>query len=95
MKVADDGIGFSKETANRLFDRFYRSDDSSVQLETGSGLGCRWLKLSLITITDRSQPKAMDLAREVNLWFLSQSDTCPFLISVCLLLSVKKVWDAN
>ena len=37
--VKDSGIGFTKEAGNRLFDRFYRSDDSQVQSEAGSGLG--------------------------------------------------------
>ncbi|HKJ31356.1 MAG TPA: HAMP domain-containing sensor histidine kinase, partial [Balneolales bacterium] len=37
--VSDTGIGFSPKTANRLFDRFYRSDDAPVQSESGSGLG--------------------------------------------------------
>ena len=39
LTVTDSGLGFTKETATRLFDRFYRSDNSSVQSETGSGLG--------------------------------------------------------
>ena len=44
LTVTDSGIGFTKETETRLFDRFYRSDNSSVQSETGSGLGLSLVK---------------------------------------------------
>lgn len=39
LVVKDSGVGFTKETGDRLFDRFYRSDDAQVQSEKGSGLG--------------------------------------------------------
>jgi signal transduction histidine kinase len=37
--VRDTGAGFGPDEADRLFDRFYRSDDAAVQAEPGSGLG--------------------------------------------------------
>jgi signal transduction histidine kinase len=39
LMVSDTGVGFVAEEADRLFDRFYRSDDATVQAEPGSGLG--------------------------------------------------------
>ncbi|HKJ46685.1 MAG TPA: ATP-binding protein [Balneolales bacterium] len=44
LVVEDTGIGFSKETQDRIYDRFYRSDDAPVQSETGSGLGLSLVK---------------------------------------------------
>ena len=37
--VEDTGFGISQEELPKVFDRFFRSDDSRVQEETGSGLG--------------------------------------------------------
>lgn len=51
MTVTDSGIGFTTETGERLFDRFYRSDDSPVQAETGSGLGLSLVK-AIVTYYD-------------------------------------------
>lgn len=39
FSVEDTGAGFSPGEADRLFDRFYRSDDAAVQAQAGSGLG--------------------------------------------------------
>jgi signal transduction histidine kinase len=39
VKVIDSGIGISPEERSKLFQRFYRSDDSSVQSQRGTGLG--------------------------------------------------------
>lgn len=39
IHVSDTGIGFDKETKNRLFERFYRADQEDVQNSPGSGLG--------------------------------------------------------
>lgn len=39
LAVEDTGVGFAPAEADRLFDRFYRSDDPAVQAEPGSGLG--------------------------------------------------------
>ena len=39
LTVSDTGAGFEPAAADRLFDRFYRSDDAAVQAEPGSGLG--------------------------------------------------------
>lgn len=59
LTVSDTGIGFSKETAGRLFDRFYRSDDSEVQSEPGSGLGLSLVRAIVTyykgTITAKSE----------------------------------------
>ena len=37
--VRDSGHGFSEETSERMFDRFFRANESEIQQESGSGLG--------------------------------------------------------
>lgn len=37
--VEDSGHGFSAETSERMFDRFFRADESEIQKQSGSGLG--------------------------------------------------------
>lgn len=44
LSVRDTGVGFEPSEAERLFDRFYRSDDPSVQAHGGSGLGLAIIK---------------------------------------------------
>jgi two-component system OmpR family sensor kinase len=39
LEVADDGPGFDRDTADRLFERFYRADPSRSRASGGSGLG--------------------------------------------------------
>lgn len=39
LSVDDSGYGFSTETAEKMFDRFYRSDAAEIQKKSGSGLG--------------------------------------------------------
>ncbi|MGH2538442.1 MAG: GAF domain-containing protein [Candidatus Promineifilaceae bacterium] len=39
VTVADSGIGIGKETLKKIFERFYRADDPSVQQVAGTGLG--------------------------------------------------------
>jgi signal transduction histidine kinase len=39
IDVADTGIGIKPEEAERVFDKFYRSDDPRVEKITGTGLG--------------------------------------------------------
>ena len=44
LRVEDTGAGFDAETADRLFDRFFRADAPEVQAEPGSGLGLAVVK---------------------------------------------------
>lgn len=39
ISVADTGIGISPEAQDKIFDRFFRADDSRVQNTSGTGLG--------------------------------------------------------
>ena len=39
VAVSDNGIGISKKEIERIFDRFYRADDSRTQKISGTGLG--------------------------------------------------------
>jgi signal transduction histidine kinase len=39
VEVADTGVGIETETAERLFDRFFRSDASHSRTIEGTGLG--------------------------------------------------------
>ncbi len=39
IEVTDTGYGFSSETGEHLFDRFYRATDALIQKKSGSGLG--------------------------------------------------------
>jgi len=39
FEVVDDGYGISKEDLPHIFDKFYRSTDSRITEQTGSGLG--------------------------------------------------------
>jgi two-component system OmpR family sensor kinase len=39
VEVADTGVGIESETAERLFDRFFRSDASHSRVIEGTGLG--------------------------------------------------------
>ena len=44
IKVADNGEGIRKEHQSRLFERFYRVDQSRSREEGGSGLGLSIVK---------------------------------------------------
>ena len=37
--MKDNGIGIAKENQDKIFDRFYRAEDSNVQRIPGTGLG--------------------------------------------------------
>jgi signal transduction histidine kinase len=39
ISVKDNGIGIAKENQDKIFDRFYRAEDSNVQRIPGTGLG--------------------------------------------------------
>jgi heavy metal sensor kinase len=45
--VSDTGIGIPPESVNRVFDRFYRVDDSRTRANGGSGLGLSIVKLAV------------------------------------------------
>lgn len=47
LHLRDNGIGFSPETKNRLFERFYRGNQIEVQERPGSGLGLSLVKAIL------------------------------------------------
>ncbi len=46
--VTDDGIGFTENRADDLFDRFYRGNSSLVQAQPGSGLGLAIVKTIVV-----------------------------------------------
>jgi two-component system sensor histidine kinase SenX3 len=39
ISVTDTGIGITKENQRKIFDRFFRAEDSEVQRIAGTGLG--------------------------------------------------------
>ncbi|MEN8177430.1 MAG: PAS domain-containing sensor histidine kinase [Pseudomonadota bacterium] len=39
ISIKDDGIGISQEDQQKIFEKFFRSDDDSVREQTGHGLG--------------------------------------------------------
>lgn len=44
IHLSDTGIGFDEETRKHLFERFFRSNESQVQKQSGSGLGLPLVK---------------------------------------------------
>ena len=44
FSISDQGYGFDKDTEKLLFDRFYRSNQTMIQQEAGSGLGLALVK---------------------------------------------------
>lgn len=44
VKIIDNGIGISEEKLDKIFDRFYQVDDSSIKNYSGSGIGLALVK---------------------------------------------------
>lgn len=61
LVVSDTGIGISPECASRVFDRFYRVNDSRAVGSTGSGLG-----LSIVKLAAESHKGAVGLVSELS-----------------------------
>jgi heavy metal sensor kinase len=57
--VSDTGIGIPPECVSRVFDRFYRVDDSRARANGGSGLG-----LSIVKLAAESHKGSVDVASE-------------------------------
>lgn len=54
INVIDDGIGISQEAQKKLFNRFYRADNTANLKETGSGIGLMLTKKWLHYIKEKS-----------------------------------------
>jgi signal transduction histidine kinase len=69
--IKDEGYGFDSETKKRLFDRFYRSDQPSVQQEAGSGLGLALVKaiVELFEGTIKATSKGISKGSTVTVQF--------------------------
>jgi heavy metal sensor kinase len=61
LEVSDTGIGIPPESVERVFDRFYRVEDSRTRASGGSGLG-----LSIVKLAAESHRGSVSLVSEPN-----------------------------
>jgi heavy metal sensor kinase len=59
LVISDTGIGIPAECAGRVFDRFYRVDNSRARADGGSGLG-----LSIVKLAAESHQGSVDVVSE-------------------------------
>lgn len=71
LRVADTGIGISRDEAARIFDKFYRSDDERVQSVGGHGLGLALAKQIIelhLGSLSLNQDREVGTEFIINLW---------------------------
>jgi two-component system, OmpR family, phosphate regulon sensor histidine kinase PhoR len=61
LVVADTGIGIPRESLGRVFDRFYRVQDSRMRPNGGSGLG-----LSIVKLAAESHQGSVEVESELD-----------------------------
>lgn len=61
LSVTDSGVGIPPEHINRVFDRFYRVDESRARADGGSGLG-----LSIVKLAAESHQGSVRLTSELG-----------------------------
>lgn len=61
LKIADTGIGISKNDLEHIFDRFYKADQARVKQSSGAGLG-----LSIVKEIVKSHQGRIDIKSKLN-----------------------------